>query len=382
MNFADVVVRSRVVTRFAGLTRVIALDRGLVAVFIASRLLVLLAAFAAESLLARNPNLTSGDGAPILRSLTSWDGLYYLEIARSGYHAAAIVGTYHDYAFPPLYPAVVWIMSLPSPSFAGLVGVLVSNVAFLVALGLLVTLGEGVVGRRRARLGASYLAIFPFAAVFSMSYTESLFLALSLGAFIAAERDRRALAGLLLAFACLCRLQGIVMLVPLALILLQRDGWRLRASVGWLMLGPLSVAGFFAFVATLTGSTTGYLDAQVGFGRTGIGTAATAGSSIAALFTPYQGTLLVVLGIAIFLLVYLREDRIPLPYALLPILTLGLELSSGLLEAVGRIAMLAFPYVWILAGRRASWFRRAWPLASAGLMTLFAVLMFGGYYVP
>ena len=65
-----------------------------------------------------------------------------------------------------------------------------------------------------------------------------------------------------------------------------------------------------------------------------------------------------------------------------PILTLGLAFSSGLLEAIGRIAMLAFPYVWILAGRRSPSFRRAWPLLSAGLMTLLAVLMFGGYYVP
>jgi hypothetical protein len=44
--------------------------------------------------------------------------------------------------------------------------------------------------------------------------------------------------------------------------------------------------------------------------------------------------------------------------------------------------MLAFPYAWILAGRRSGWFRHAWPIASAGLMTTFAILMFGGYYVP
>ena len=336
----------------------------------------------AETLIIRNPSLTSGDGAPILRSLTSWDGWFYLGIARDGYHAAAVTASYHDYAFLPLYPFVIRVLSAPWPAFAGLVGVVISNVAFLIALGLFVRLGESVAGRRRARLGAAYLAIFPFAAVFSMSYTESLFLALVLGAFLAAERDRRPLAGLLFALACLCRLQGIVLIVPLALVLLRRDGWRPRPSLAWLALGPAASGAFLLFVARLTGSSSGYLDAQVGWGRSGVGTAAANGESIAQLFTPYQATLIAVLAVAIFLLVYLRGDRIPLAYALVPILTVGLAMSSGLLEAIGRIAMLAFPYAWILAGRRSGWFRRAWPLASAGLMTLFAVLMFGGYYVP
>ena len=365
-----------------GLRAAIALDRSLVAAFLVSRMLILAAAVAAETLIVRNPNLTGGDGAPILRSLTSWDGWFLLGIVRDGYHAAAVTGTYHDYAFLPLYPAIVRILSAPWPAFAGLVAVVVSNAAFLVALGLFVSLGEAVVGRGRARVGALYLAVFPFSAVFSMSYTESLFLMFALGAFLAAERDRRALAGILFALACLTRLQGVVMLVPLGLILLSRDGWRPRLSQAWLALGPLASGAFLAFVATLTGRTSGYLDAQVGWGRTGVGTAASNGGSIVDMFSPYQASLLLTLGVAVFLLVYVRHDKIPLAYALLPVLTLGLAFSSGLLEAIGRIAMLAFPYAWILAGRRSPAFRRAWPLLSAGLMTLLAVLMFGGYYVP
>jgi hypothetical protein len=360
----------------------VALDRSLVAAFVVSRLLILAAAVAAENLIVRNPSLTSGDGAPILRSLTSWDGWFLLGVARDGYHAAAVSGSYHDYAFLPLYPALVRLLAAPWPAFAGVVAVIVSNAAFLVALGLFVSLGEAVVGRGRARLGALYLAVFPFSAVFSMSYTESLFLVLALGAFLAAERDRRAVAGILFGLACLTRLQGAVMLVPLGLILLSRDGWRPRLSQAWLGLGPVASGAFLLFVASLTGSTSGYLDAQVGWGRAGVGTAAATGGSIADMFSPYQASLLLVLAVAVFLLVYVRHDRIPMAYALLPILTLGLAFSSGLLEAIGRIAMLAFPYAWILAGRRSSAFRRAWPLLSAGLMTLLALLMFGGYYVP
>ncbi len=386
---AGTAVKPRLVARWPNLRRLaggireaVALDRSLVVVFVVSRLLVVLAALAAETLIIRNPSLTSGDGAPVLRSLTSWDGWFYLGIVRDGYHAAAVTGGYHDYAFLPLYPLLVRVLAAPWPAFAGLTAVVVSNVAFLVALGLFVRLGDAVVGRRRARLAAVYLAIFPFAAVFSMAYTESLFLALSLGAFLAAERDRRPLAGLLFGLACLCRLQGVLMIVPLAVIVLHRDGWRPRPSLAWLGLGPAASGAFLVFVASLTGRSSGYLDAQVGWGRSGPVTAAANGESIGQLFTTYQGTLIAVLAIAIFLLVYLRSDRIPVAYGLLPVLTLGLALSSGLLEAIGRIAMLAFPYAWILAGRRSGWFRRAWPIASAGLMTAFAILMFGGYYVP
>jgi hypothetical protein len=360
----------------------VALDRTVVGAFAASRLLVLLAAVAAEGFIIRNPSLTAGDNGPILRSLTSWDGWFYLGIIRDGYHAAPVVGTYHDYAFLPLYPALVRLLALPWPGLAGLVAVLVSNLAFLVALGLFVRLGEPIIGRRRARLAAVYLAFFPFAAVFSMSYTESLFLALSLGAFLAAERDRRVLAGVLFALAALARLQGIVLIVPLAIILLRHDKWRLRPSQLWLALGPIASAGFLLYVGQVTGSSGGYLQAQAGWGRAGVGGAAAAGGSIAQLFSPYQASLLAILGLAIFLLVFLRTDRIPLAYALVPILYVGLEFSSGLLEAVGRIAMLAFPYAWILASRRDKTFRRLWPVLSAGLMTLFAILMFGGFFVP
>jgi hypothetical protein len=65
-----------------------------------------------------------------------------------------------------------------------------------------------------------------------------------------------------------------------------------------------------------------------------------------------------------------------------PVLFIAAELSSGSLEAVGRITMLAFPFAWVLANRRSSIARRTWPLISVGLFTLIAVLQFGGYWVP
>jgi hypothetical protein len=100
------------------------------------------------------------------------------------------------------------------------------------------------------------------------------------------------------------------------------------------------------------------------------------------MFSPYQGALILTLLAPTFLLVFVRVDRLRPEYWLVPVLFIAAELSSGSLEAVGRITMLAFPLVWLLANRRSVFARRAWPTVSVGLFAIIAVLQFGGYWVP
>jgi hypothetical protein len=356
-------------------------DTAVLASFVASRLILLVAAFAAEFMIARNPALTSGDNAPLLRSFTSWDGWYFLGIARDGYHAGSVAGQYHDYAFLPLYPGLVAVLSFPWPQFAGLVAVLTANLATLVALLLLARLGEPLLGRRRASAAAAALAVWPFASAFGMAYSDGVFLALIVGAFLAAERDRRIAAGVLLGLACLTRFQGIPLVAALWLLELRRDGWRPRPSQAWLLLGPVAAAGFLAAIALVSGSATAYLDAQTDWGRHGFGGSPQT-ETIAAAISPYQAALIAALCWAVFLWVFMRRDRLPLHYAVVPVLFLGAELSSGSLEAVGRVTMAAFPYVWLIAARRSIFATRVWPIVSVGLFALIAVLSFGGYWVP
>ena len=113
----------------------------------------------------------------------------------------------------------------------------------------------------------------------------------------------------------------------------------------------------------------------------GRGSGEPAGRQIAAGFSWYQAALLATLLWSVFLLVFVRVDRMRPEYWLIPVVFIAAELSSGSLEAVGRITMLAFPYVWILANRRSLFARRAWPIVSAGLFTVMAILLFGGYWV-
>ena len=143
-----------------------------------------------------------------------------------------VSGAYRDIAFAPLFPMIVKVLSAPWPEYAGLVAVVVSNVAFLAALGLLTRLGTPYLGRRRAALAAGLLAIYPFASVFAMAYTESLFLLFMVAAFLAAERRHRTWAGIFLALTVLSRLQGVGLILPLWILMLRQDGWRPSVVAG------------------------------------------------------------------------------------------------------------------------------------------------------
>ena len=345
-----------------------------------SRLLVALAAVSAETITPRNPKLIPGTGGPLLTSLTSWDGWWYLGIARSGYHAAPVSGQYHDYAFFPLYPALVRVLSLATPAFDGLIAVLLSNALFLAALWLLYQLTAEVLDEERALWSCIILALFPFSWVFSMAYGESLFLVLSLGSLLAAERGRAGQAAILAGLAGLTRLPGVLLIVPLALILWQR--LPNRRGLAWLVLVPLGAGLFTVGVGSLAGSAGAVEAAQNAWGRTGIVAAAAGGQSLGANLDPMLFTFLLTLLAYVYLLVYLRPDRIPLAYSLIPVLTLASVLASGNLQSIGRLGMVAFPFAWVLAGRRSQWFRVALPVVSAGLLTGLSVLIFAGWYQP
>ena len=342
----------------------------------------MVAALAAESLVTRDPFLNPGSGGPLLSSLTSWDGWWYLGIVRDGYHAAPVIYQWHDYAFFPTFPILVRGLSIPWPALDGLMAVLLSNVLFVVALVLLYRLTTTVLDEERAAVACVLLCLFPFSFVFSMAYGESLFLVLSLGSLLAAERGRPALAATLAALAGATRLPGVLLLVPLGMILWRRT--RSRTALAWLAIVPAGALAFWAYVTTLTGDPGAYGLAQSAWGRAGAGasTAVSAGGSLASQFDLLHASLLLTLLLYVFLFVFFRPDRIPAAYVAIPLLALASVMASGNIESVGRYGMVAFPFLWVLAGRRSDAMRVGWPAASAGLLGICAMLSFGGYVTP
>jgi hypothetical protein len=55
---------------------------------------------------------------------------------------------------------------------------------------------------------------------------------------------------------------------------------------------------------------------------------------------------------------------------------------SGSIQSIGRLLLPAFPYDWILAGRRGFIGRTVWPVLSGALLFGISVLMFSGWFVP
>ena len=290
---------------------------------------------------------------------------------------------YHDYAFLPLYPMLVRGLSLPFPGWEGLVAILLSNVLFVVAVALLVALTSVQLGRDMAVRSAALLAIFPFSAVFSMAYAESLFLDLSLGAFLAVERRRPVLGGVLLALATMTRLQGAILVLPLLWLLWSRERHP-RPSWLALLLGPIAAAASLAWVIWLTGSAVSYGAAQGAWGRSGLGgdTTGTLATGLTGGVAMVHAVNFAVLIAATFLFVFIRRDRLRAAYASIPVLFLGLVFVSGSIQSIGRLLMPAFPYQWILAGRRGWLGRVGWPIVSAVLLFALSVAMFAGWFVP
>jgi hypothetical protein len=140
-----------------------------------------------------------------------WDTGWYLKIAAFGYDPAD--GTA---SFSPLYPWLMRGLAALTGNYL-LSGLLISN---LVALAVFILFYE--VARRedldegQGRAAILFLAVFPSAFFFFAAYTDSLFLAFVLGAWLAARRGRWLLAGLLGGLATLTRLQGALLTAVLA----------------------------------------------------------------------------------------------------------------------------------------------------------------------
>ncbi|HEX8032825.1 MAG TPA: mannosyltransferase family protein [Ktedonobacterales bacterium] len=137
--------------------------------------------------------------------LASWDGDIYRNIASGGYSEL------WQAAFFPLYPLLEHVVALMTGGDTALAGVIIANAASLGAFGLLRVLVERELGRPIARRTLLYLVIFPVSFFLVAAYTESLFLLLSVAAFLALRRERWMVAGLCIALATLTRPVGVLL---------------------------------------------------------------------------------------------------------------------------------------------------------------------------
>jgi hypothetical protein len=203
------------------------------------------------------PTLSGALGRP-LGALAHWDAVWYLTIAQSGYDGGSALT-----AFFPLYPIGVRVAAGGSHSPAALLlaAYALSAAAFVVALVLLHKLVELELGERYTRSVLALVALWPASFFFSAPYSESLFLALSVGVFYAARTRRFALAAVLCAGATATRPTGLLLLLPLAWM-----AWRAR-RLRWLAIAPLGALAFSAGLAGAGLRAFGWFEVERGWGH-------------------------------------------------------------------------------------------------------------------
>jgi hypothetical protein len=198
------------------------------------------------------------------QTISAGDALWYMSIARNGYEKELFnVDQQHTWAFFPLYPLLVSLAAKVTGEFS-LTAALLSNVFLLAALILMhktALLFGGKSGD--ADRAVFYIAAFPLSYFFSLPFTESLFLLLTVASFHSAKKGWWWRAGILGALASATRLAGIFLLPALFVLYWQRHGVR---KAPWRLLGlcliPLGLVCYMLYLRSITGNALAFLDIQ------------------------------------------------------------------------------------------------------------------------
>ncbi|MGA9531600.1 MAG: hypothetical protein WBR18_02690 [Anaerolineales bacterium] len=172
-----------------------------------------------------------------------WDGVHLMRLAQFGYEGAGVGSS----TFYPLFPMLSHGLSWSTGGYVLLSGLLLSTVACVAALTLLHQMAVRTQhSDETARWSVVVLAAFPTSFFLVAPYTESTFIALTLGAFLAAYRHRWFLMAVLAGLAGLTRGPGALTAIPLAW--LGWAEWRRRSAERrrWFHLVPPAAASVMA----------------------------------------------------------------------------------------------------------------------------------------
>ncbi len=355
-------------------------------VWLLSRAGVVVLVLGGARLLAGAP---AGDVPGFLERWDRWDVGLLRKVAELGY------GGYPDRypdrgieAFFPGFPLVLALVRRVVPDWTA-AGLLVSLVAGAVAAVWLARLAalDGLPGDR----AVLYLVLSPYAVFLAAGYSESLFLALALPAWWCARQGRWRVAGLLVAGACLVRVNGVFLALGLLVHLLTRAErpWR---DAAWLAAPPAVVlAAHTAYLYALTGDPLRWLHAQgEGWGREATAPWTALATTLEATADPAAGAeyawsfrgevVAVLLGVLLTAVLAWRARWGEATYVGLSVAALA---TSTFYLSVARATLLWFP-LWLLlaeAGRDRGWVLPAYVTVAAPLMALGVLTFTAGRWV-
>jgi hypothetical protein len=156
----------------------------------------------------------------------------------------------------------------PTRAAVALAGLVIANVAFLIAAPLLANLTASRFGESAGRNAALLLCLGPFSFYFSAAYSESLFLLLALVALSFAQRRNWAWAAIAAGLASGTRLAGLA-LTPALLVQARRNRADREdmALIG--LIAPGGAVLYFFYSSFAFGDPFAYLKAQATWGGWG-----------------------------------------------------------------------------------------------------------------
>lgn len=215
-----------------------------------------------RSLALADPHGTGNVGnatRPMLDVLTSWDGLWYMDIVRHGYPTDIPPNvTYHvdeaRAAFFPLFPLLGRAVDRILPGGDSLAVLTMNAVLGLIAVVLIGVLGERIYGERVGRRSATLAAIFPGSFVLSFAYSEALMIVLAAACLWCLVEREWVAAGVFAALATATRPNGLALVVACAVAaffaIRERRDWRALVSVA---LAPIGFVTFQIWLGEHTG---------------------------------------------------------------------------------------------------------------------------------
>ncbi|MET8142707.1 mannosyltransferase family protein [Sphaerisporangium sp. NPDC005288] len=312
---------------------------------------------------------------PFLERWTHWDAGLLVKIAKFGYGGDPAENP--DAGLPAFFPGMPIALRLvhviiPDWSLAGLLISFVAGAVAMVALARLAEF-EGPAGAGRRAVLA--ILLFPMAVFLFAGYSESLFLAFAIPAWLYARRGDWPAAALLAAGASCVRITGLFLALALIVEYVTRRGSLRQAW--WLAVPFLPLVAYSFYQHQRTGDWLAWQHAQqAGWGRdmvwpwqsflTTWQMAAGDGQFVWAFRMEVAGALL---GVAVLIWLLVARRWSELVYV-------GLQLSALLFSAyylsVPRSALLWWP-LWVMIGRvsvRRRWVLLLYALVAGPLMVL------------
>lgn len=149
-----------------------------------------------------------------ISSLANFDGLHYINIARSGY-------AQFEQAFFPFYPILIKYLSPVFSNNQLLTGLIISNVAFLIGLVLLYKYLLLIRATTRVAPTILLLLAFPTSFFFGAVYTEGLFFLLLVSTLYFLKKENYLLVFVFAFLASTTRLIGVFLIIPIVFHLLS-----------------------------------------------------------------------------------------------------------------------------------------------------------------